>query len=160
MTSQNEIKSAKDSALRLLSYCPRSIKGISDRLKEKGFSTDTIENVISALKKAGYLDDLKFAKDMIDSRLRKNPVSKNVIRTQLAQRGIAEPVIDEALSGFEEAFDEYKIAVDILKKRLKNLKGLEPDKALKKLYPYLRKQGFSEEVIEKVLREKFGIEFG
>lgn len=157
MSLQDETKAAKDTALRLLSYCPRSIKEVSDRLNKKGFSADIIESVISALKKAGYLDDLKFAKDRIDSRLRKNPVSKNIIRAQLTLRGIDEPVIDEALSGFEEAFDEYKIAGDILEKRLKNLKDLEPDKVLKKLYPYLRKQGFSEEIIEKVLRERFEI---
>jgi regulatory protein len=158
MIPKDKLESCKDAALRLLSYCPRSIKEISDRLNKKGFSADTIENVISALKKAGYLDDLKFAKDRIDSKLRKNPVSKNIIRAQLALRGIDEPVIDEALSGFEEAFDEYKIARDILEKHLKSLKDLEPDKALKRLYPYLRKQGFSEEVIEKILREKFNVE--
>ncbi len=157
MSLQDEIESAKDSALRLLSYCPRTTKEIYDRLKEKGFSKVGIEKAVIILKETDLLDDLKFARDWISLRLEKEPLGIEGIKEKLSLRGIDEKTIDKALLDFKEALDEYQMAKRLLVKRLKTLRDLEPIKAVKRLYPYLRRQGFSEEVVEKVLREKFDI---
>ncbi|MBM3253286.1 MAG: regulatory protein RecX [Candidatus Omnitrophica bacterium] len=158
MTYQNEIESAKDAALRLLTFCPRSIKEISDRLREKGFSKEAIEKSIIRLKEIGYLDDLKFTKNWINSSLEKNPVSIKVIKEQLISKGIDGKTIEEALLDLKEVLDEYRMAKRLLAKRLEVLGDLDQVKVLKKAYPYLKRRGFSDEVIERVLREKFDIE--
>src|SRR4030042_1258169 len=94
---QKELEKAKSSAFKLLSYRIRSCKEISDKLKDKGFSQDTIAAVIRDLKRIDYLDDYKFAKEFIESRLIHNPKGEKLLRYELLKKGVDKNTIDELL---------------------------------------------------------------
>ncbi|MFH0839142.1 MAG: regulatory protein RecX [Candidatus Omnitrophota bacterium] len=158
MVPHNEVEAAKDTVLRLLHYCPRSIKEVSDRLTKKGFSRNAVEKSIAVLKGAGLLDDLKFAKDWISAKLEKSPRAKAILIEELTHKGIDESVIQNAFSSFPEVLDEYAMAKKVLKKRFKESRGVTSESAIKKLYLYLKRCGFSDEITEKILRDTFTID--
>ncbi len=154
MVQEDKIEAAKAQALRLLSYCPRSKKEIASRLKEKGFSSGIISQSVSELEDVGIIDDLKFAKSFAGSKLRRSPISIELLKKHLAFKGVEKDIIDEALLDFKDSFDEYGVVKNLIDKRLKSLRNIEPLKASRRLYGYLKRRGFSDDIISKALKEK------
>ena len=105
-SDDKEIKRGKAYCLRLLSLRSRSEHEIEARLKEKGYSAGTKKLILDLLKKNGLIDDLKFAGEWIDSRMRSNPKGKKALRIELVNKGISKEVIDTLtviLDGFNHS---------------------------------------------------------
>ena len=66
----DETKKAKDAAYRFLSYRQRSKKELIDKLKEKKFSDNTIEDVVHGLEEYNYINDADFAFNWAEGRMR------------------------------------------------------------------------------------------
>ncbi|MCK4649219.1 RecX family transcriptional regulator, partial [bacterium] len=66
--TSNGVKKAKDYAFKLLSYRPRSIKEIRNRLKKKDYSSKVILEVIKDLKRLKFLNNKEFARMWVESR--------------------------------------------------------------------------------------------
>ena len=73
---KEEIKRAKDYSFKLLSYRPRSIKEIEDRLKKKDYSAKVILEVIKSLKRLKFLNDKEFARMWVKSRIKTKPMGR------------------------------------------------------------------------------------
>ena len=140
-------------AYRLFSVRPRSERELRDRLFKKGFGRTTAHNVISLLKEKNVIDDAKFAELWIESRMHNNPKGDIVLRRELRDKGVSIPIIEEALSGKEEA--EGTVARELAKQRLARLKNIPEVKAKKKIFDFLARKGFRFDVIEDVIQENF-----
>ncbi len=147
--SKDEIEKAKAYAYNLLRVQPRSEKELSFRLKKKGFSESTSKETVFLFKKNGLLNDLKFARAWVDSRLKSNPKGDIVLRYELAAKGISGKIIDKVLSENPEC--EEVIAKRLAEDRIKALIGLPKLKAKKRLYDYLARRGFKCDIIEDVV---------
>ena len=55
-------------ALNFLSYRPRSVREVEQRLRKKGYLPGQIEATIARLSKQGYVDDREFARFWINNR--------------------------------------------------------------------------------------------
>lgn len=148
-------KSKHDKALsythRLLSIRLRSEKELKNRLFEKKFDPDTIKSIIEELKNRNLIDDLKFARLWIQSRMDSNPKGNMLLKKELCGKGISSTIIEKALSEREET--EIGVANTIAEKKLKSLKGLPEEKVRKRLFDYLARRGFSFSVIGEILGE-------
>ena len=69
-------RSALESAVRLLSYRPRSERELSDRLGRKGFARPAIDAALERLRELGYVDDAAFARSWTESRQARLPRSR------------------------------------------------------------------------------------
>ena len=147
--SSEQSEKAKRYTYNLLRIRPRSEKELILRLRKKGFSEKTVNDVVSFLKKEELINDLEFAKEWVDSRLRTTPKGKTLLKEELAAKGISPSIIDKTLS--EKMQDEEKIAKDIAEEKLKALKGLPQIKIKRKLFDYLRRRGFEEETVENII---------
>ena len=142
---------AKNNAYALLRQRPRSEFEITSRLKLKGYGEDIVGYVIEVLKGAGEIDDARFAKLWVDSRMQTNPVGDVVLRHELKQKGVADSVIEAALSKKAEDYDEYEIALSMAGERFGRLKKLDRPKVLKRLYDFLLRRGFKYDTVRKVV---------
>ncbi len=150
---REEIEKAKSYAFKLLSYRIRSCKEMSDKLKSRGFSQDTIDEVIHDLKRIDYLDDYKFAKEFIESRLIHNPKGKKLLHYELLKKGLEESIIDELLHEQMPQRKEEDIAKTLAEKIWQRKKNIEINKRKAQVYNYLIRRGFNNSCAMKILAE-------
>jgi regulatory protein len=143
-------------ATRYLSYRPRSESELRDRLRQRGFDTETMEAVISRLKEQGLVDDVAFARYWAENRESFSPRSRWLTRVELRQKGIAEGVIAEAVSVIDEEASAYKAALT----KAHSLRQLNDADFRRRLGEYLKRRGFSYGIIshavEKVWQDQKG----
>lgn len=151
---QSEIKKeAKESALRFLSYRPRSEKELRDKLKNKGFTKDIIEEVIEDLKSVNLLNDYEFASAWIRDRLSNNPRGKVLLKQELYRKGVKEEIIKKIVKEyFADETEELNLAKSLLQKRKRRYENLEKNVAKRRLTDFLLRRGFSYDIIKQVLK--------
>jgi regulatory protein len=142
------LEKAKQRAIGLIDYRPRSVREVRLRLKRAGVDDEKIETVVESLKSAGLLDDSEFSKIWVESRLRSKPKGKRLIAWELRQKGVSEHQIGAALENVDDQDAAYRAAL----KRLPRLKSLPAHERRRKLSDHLARNGFGFDVIEDILR--------
>jgi regulatory protein len=141
---------AANNAYAMLRQRPRSEFEIRSRLKLKGYGVEVIDAVVEGLRRAGEIDDARFAKLWVDSRMRCNPAGDVVLRRELKEKGVAQAVIESALAGKAEEYDEYEIALKIACGMFERLKKIDSKKALKRVYDLLLRRGFKYDTVRAI----------
>lgn len=153
---RNKTDKAITYARRLINIRSRSERELKDRLFRKGFDRTTIQDVISLLKEKDVIDDFKFAKIWIESRMHTRPEGDMLLRKELREKGVSGSIIEKALS--EKKGKEDSIAREVAGKRIETLKKLPKEKAKKKLFDLLVRRGFKFDIIEEIVKEVIGAE--
>ena len=122
-------------------------------MKLKGYSGEVIDHVVEALRRAGEIDDARFAKLWVDSRMHANPVGDVILRHELKEKGLSDTIIEATLAKKAEDYDEYEVAFSMAGERFERLKKLDRKKALKRLYDFLLRRGFKYETVRKVVEK-------
>lgn len=143
-----------DRAVNLLTYKPRSVKELRERLLEKDWTNEQlVDETIEKLKYYGYLDDAQFARSFAASQIRQKPVGKRVLKQKLAQKKLDRETVEAAIEQALEETPEEEIIERAIAKRLR-LKGKpETREDAKKFYDYLLRQGFSYDLVSSKMRE-------
>lgn len=89
-------------ALRLLSYRPRSIREIKQRLAKTNADTKTVNRVIDNLINQNLLNDQEFAQWWVGQRVKFRPKGNRALQFELRQKGVSQDIIDEVLLSPEE----------------------------------------------------------
>jgi len=143
---------ARQAALNLLSYRPRTKNELSRRLILKGYPEDMVDEVIAALTGSGLVDDEKFTKDWVADRLRSKPMGSVRIAWELRQKGIAQDVVQQALDSIDSE-TEYELALGLARKKLQRLGAEVSGEERHRLALFLRRRGFSWDVTNRVTKE-------
>lgn len=130
--------------LKFLAFRARSEKEIRDRLTKYGLNPTVIETEIEKLKKWKLVDDTEFAKTYIESRSRSRPRSRKLLELELRRKGINLMTMNDNLM----TMNDVQLAKLALEKK-RNIKSR--DQAIR----FLQYRGFSWEVIEKVVKNKY-----
>ena len=151
MENEKQRSRAKNNAYALLRQRPRSIYEIRSRLKLKGYDDDLVEDVVVNLKRLGELDDERFARLWVESRMRTNPAGDVVLKHELKSKGVSDAIVETVLSEKADKYDEYELAFSMAKDRFERLKKLDRQKAMKRVYDFLLRRGFKYDNIRKVV---------
>jgi regulatory protein len=115
-----------------------------------------IDKVIAKLKELGYLSDERFAADFTRLRKDNDKFGQRRVQQGLMQKGIAAPLVKDALGTAYEDVDEVALAQEyVARKRMKKPEG-DREKKQKETAKAMRRlvaAGFSTRTIWKVLRE-------
>lgn len=142
---------ARNNAYMLLRQRPRSVHEIRSRLKLKGYAGPIIEDVVLGLERSGELNDERFARFWVESRMHMNPAGDIVLKYELKRNGVSEGIIDAVLTEKSEKYDEYEVALSMAKDRFERLKKLDRRKATKRIYDFLLRRGFKYDNIRRVI---------
>lgn len=112
--------------------------------KMKQEKYDFKDLIAERLVERGYVNDRKFAEFWVENRFVKKGVSRRRLEQELMKKGIDKSIVVEVLSGSERS-DEAEIRKMIVKKR-----GKYDDE---KLVAYLCRQGFSYDLVKRLLEE-------
>jgi len=94
------------------------------------------------------VDDRTFSRFWRESRERFSPRSRRVIEGELRQKGVDPALAKEAAS----TLDEEALCLQAARKKLPTLEALPPESRRKKLISFLRRRGFSWEVISRAVK--------
>lgn len=133
-------------ALNYLSYKGRTEKEMKVYLLRKGYTEEIVATVIEKLKDYNYVDDKEYATNFHKSQLLNKGYGPLRIQYKLLQKGISKEEYRQI--ELQENFNYFAIA---LKQGEKKLKGKKDIDSLRKVYGYLLRRGFSQEVVNKVI---------
>lgn len=139
-------KSARDCALSILERSDRTEKEMRQKLKEREYTPEEIDETILFLKEYRYIDDAEYADRYI--RVYSSRKSARQIFCSLERKGIAKDLIESALSE-HPAEEEEQVRRFLLKKGYEPGVRMEPDQ-YRKLTASLCRRGFSYETIRRV----------
>jgi len=152
LVSPSNPEKARSYAFLLLKFRLRSENELKTRLKQKGFSAELAESTVNFLKEKEFIDDRVFARGWVSSRL-KRPLGLRKISLELAQKGVARDIIQDALAQANKDYSESQIVSQLAQQRFSKLKTIEPLKAKARVYGYLMRRGFSPEVIIEAVKQ-------
>ena len=139
-------------ALRRLGRRDHSVTEMRRALRRKGFGPQQIQDAISRLSQAGYLDDSSFAERFARSRMSSRGQGRNRVRADLRARGVqadtAEAALDRALAEVSEAEALDGVARSYWRQRARDL----PARRLRKLWAFLLRRGYPARLVAERLR--------
>ncbi len=143
---QSDYVRAKSRALWYLDRGALSCKGLAEKLKRAGFSSEAIERVIDRFCELSLLDDYAYATRLAE-KCAEAGMSELATRTRLYEKGVPRDIIKTALESTE--FDDGEaIKTVIAKKYAVKLQNGETEK----VYAALVRRGFSYSAVKKALR--------
>ena len=148
-----EQSKANNYALNLLSYRARSEKEIRDKLKQRGYEDNYIENTIEFLYKYHYLNDYEFGKFLAKDKQSFKKAGKRVIMSELYQKGVDKEIISEIIDEVIDPDEELQRALELAEKKAVSYKNDDRNAKYRKLSAFLARKGYSFDIISKVLKE-------
>lgn len=136
-------------ALRLLNYRERSRRELVEKLEKRKFSGPTIKKTLDRLDALDLIDDEKFARLWVRSRIRFKPRASWLIRRELQEKGVDGELAGRVLEEEIPSGREEELARELAEERFRRYRKEEPVKARRKLYAFLARRGFSPEIIWK-----------
>lgn len=138
LTNSIYYKKAVDKCYDLLSRRDHSVK----ELKTKLLRTVDEKNADKAIEKMlelGYLDDEKYARNLVKYLAQTRNMSKNHIKQEMFKRGIPNEIIISVMEDYE--FDNVSCVVDLILTKYRN--KLNNEDGNKKVIASLMRKGFS-----------------
>lgn len=138
LTDSIYYKRAVDKCYDLLSRRDHSVK----ELKTKLLRTVDEKNADKAIEKMlelGYLDDEKYARNLVKYLAQTRNMSKNHIKQEMFKRGIPNEIINSVMEDYE--FDNISCVVDLILTKYRN--KLNNEDGNKKVIASLMRKGFS-----------------
>ena len=140
---------AHERALAFLGYRPRSAEEVRRNLREHDVPGWAVDETLARLERAGLVDDAEFARFWIENRAQFRPRSPQALRYELRQKGVAESVIDDALS----TLDAETLAREAARKRLHRFADADADTFRRKMGAFLFRQGFAYPLVREVVED-------
>lgn len=139
--------SAFDKAVNLLAFKDRTVQEIRQKLNEKGYSSEDIEDTVEKLSYYGYLNDQNYTISYIKDNTSKK--GKKLIINELNQKGVEKTVITEVYESMD--VDEIDTIKRLVERRFQAL-DFNDDKSYRRVVGYLLRRGFSYDNIKKVIK--------
>ena len=142
-----------NSAVRLLGYRMRSCTELKDRLIEKKYPIELIDDTIDKLLKMRYLSDEEFAVAFANDKVKSKKIGPIALRIEFLQHKIESNLLENTIN---DVYEKYPIS-DLIKQLLDKKKiafGMKLDqKTKKRIQDLLKRKGFSWNDISAVFTE-------
>ena len=155
LIKENRLFYIKQRAFRYLGRRQHSTSELRIKLKQKGYETELINDVLDDLKNKNYLDDTEFAKMFVEEKIKLKLWSEQKLKSELIKKGINAEIISDVLRNIISDEDTLNNAMTVAEKKYDNLKNrdVENDVIKSKLVAFLKSRGYNYDVIKEVCDE-------
>ena len=153
MPDHTQRQKVRDAAFLLLAVRARSARELVQRLIQKSFSPDLIDETLLDFQAKGYQSDEQFARLFADAKWSHSGWGPSRVRRELGARGIAPDLIDLVVG---ETYGEVDLVAGILplaRKRWRSTANLPMVKRRNRLTGFLQRRGYDWETIGRVLEQ-------
>ena len=149
LQEEDSVEKAREKALNLITYRPRSVAEVERKLRDKGFDESVTTRAIERLQAVDLLDDMTFARYWVEQRETFKPRSRLALQQELREKGVARSVIETVLSDIDETAAARRAA----QKQLYRWSNLAEAEFREKLGGFLQRRGFHYEVVQEITEE-------
>jgi regulatory protein len=151
---KNSRRSTYERALDMLDARSRAVDELRRLLIKKGEPAPDVDEAIERLQRAGLLDDANFARQYTRSKALGSGMSRRRLQQELARRGVARDVSDQAIDDVfaDERIDEAASIERAARKKLRVLARVDDETRRRRLYAFLARRGFDIDDIQRVMR--------
>lgn len=141
--------------LRRLTAASRSEHDLSSKLRERGYEDGVIDAVLGRLRRAGYVDDAAFAQAWVRSRSVTKSLTAPVLRQELRRKGIADELIDAALSTLVAEEEDQRARALLRRKAPARIpeERSERERVARRLGAMLARKGYSSSRVWSLVNE-------
>jgi regulatory protein len=133
----------------------RSRSDLAGKLAQRNVPDDVAARLLDRFEEVGLIDDAAFAREWVAQRQEGRGLARRALAQELRRKGIDDEVSREALGEIAEA-DEIEAARMLVRRKLRSVRGLDSDKAVRRLVGMLARKGHSSGVAYRVVREELG----
>ena len=148
MMDPEELNQARKKAMKLLEHMDRTEKGLSDRLRQAGFSEEAAAGAMEYVQSYGYIDDERYATSYIRNQMRGK--GRRRITMELSGKGVDSEMTRELC--MELVPDEAETVYDLLERRYGNL-DFSDEGQMRRMYSFFARRGFKYEDIRRAVSE-------
>ena len=131
----------------------RTRSALATKLAAKLVPVDVATRLLDRVEEVGLVDDSKFAREWIEQRQGGRGLARRALAMELRRKGIEDDVAREALDEIEPD-DELDAARALVRSKLRSVRNLEHDKAMRRLVGMLARKGHSPSVAFSVVKEE------
>lgn len=130
----------------------RSRQELADKLAKRGVPDDLAARLLDRFTEVGLIDDAAFARQWVESRHRSRGLAPRALKQELRRKGVTDDDASEALEQIDEA-DQRAAARALVDKKLRSMRGLDPQVATRRLAGLLARKGYGAGLAFSVVRE-------
>jgi regulatory protein len=135
----------------------RSRSDLEKKLAQRGVPDEIGARLLDRFEEVGLVDDAAFAREWVAQRQEGRGLARRALAQELRRKGIDDEVAREALDDIDPE-DEVDAARELVRRKLRSVRGLEPDKAVRRLVGMLARKGHSSSVAFRVVREELAVD--
>jgi regulatory protein len=133
----------------------RSRRELRDRLAKKQVPDELAERLLDRFTEVGLVDDAAFARSWVESRQRSRGLARRALAHELRSKGIDDETAKAALDDVDPD-DEEAAARELVRKKLRSLRGVDSTTATRRLVGMLGRKGYPPGLSFAVVRAELG----
>ena len=138
----------------------RSRAELATKLASKDVPADIAARLLDRFEEVGLIDDAAFARDWVEQRQAGKGLARRALAQELRRKGIddelARDILDAKADDDPEA--ELEAARMLVRRKLRSVRSLDHDKAVRRLVGMLARKGHGPGVAYRVVREELDVD--
>jgi len=148
ITKEDQLEKAKKYVLSLLNRKSYSEFEITKKLKNKGFSKINIFRIVNWLKEKEFINDEEFALCWAQTKIKNRPLGRYKLIQDLKLKGINQIIINKVINKIFSEYNELSLAQNLVDRKIILLKQKKIPICPDKIYHFLLRRGFPQEISE------------
>ncbi|MCZ4497901.1 MAG: regulatory protein RecX [Marmoricola sp.] len=144
---------ARKILLDQLSVRARSRAELAKKLASKDVPEGVATKVLDRFEEVGLIDDAAFAQEWVVQRQEGRGLARRALAQELRRKGIDDEIAQEALAAVEDE-DEVDAARLLVQRKLRSMRGIDQQVAIRRLVGMLARKGYTSGVSFRVVREE------
>ena len=131
----------------------RTRSELATKLAQRQVPEDIATRLLDRFEEVGLVDDAAFAREWVEQRQTGRGLARRALAQELRRKGIDDGVVRETLDEVDPD-DEVEAARMLVRAKLRSVRSLEHDKAVRRLVGMLARKGHSGSVAFRVVKEE------
>jgi regulatory protein len=148
--AQTDRERAVQLAYQAIGRREHTVAELRGRLERRRVGPAEIDEAVSELEDAGFLDDARYARQFVEDRRTLDRWGSERIERDLRRRGVERELVERALAGVERQ-SELESALALLDERFRS--APEDDRARDRAWKLLVRRGYEPELAYEAVRE-------
>ncbi len=144
---------ARKILLDMLTGQARSRAELESRLARRHVPEDVAQRLLDRFEDVGLVDDESFARMWVQSRQPGKGLARRALAQELRRKGVADQTARAVLDEVDPE-DEVEAARTLVRRKLRSVRGLDRDKAVRRLVGMLARKGHPGSVAYRVVKEE------
>jgi regulatory protein len=135
----------------------RSRAELAKKLAQKNVPDDLAARLLDRFEEVGLVDDAAFTHEWVTQRQAGKGLARRALAQELRRKGIDDETARTALDELDPD-DEVEAARMLVRRKLRSVRGLDRDKAVRRLVGMLARKGHSSSVAFRVVKEELDLD--